>query len=83
MQPAVPFSPLPITAVRVFRLVKFRVETSDEKRHWVERVLDEQSEFIFELESAHFHAGLVARGVNRLAFDAAGRTCTTFLNGPL
>ncbi len=41
--PAAPFSPLPITAVRVFRLVKSRVKTSGEIRRWVKRVLHEQN----------------------------------------
>src|SRR4029077_18573699 len=80
---AVPFGPLPITAVGVFRLVKSRAETSGEKRHWIERVLDEQSEFIFKLESAHFHAGLIVRGVNRLAFQRPGERAHDLLQGPV
>ena len=70
--PAIPLSALSIAGVGVFRLVKPRVETSGEKRHRVKRVLDEQLEFIFQLEGAQYRARLVMPGVYGLAFQRPG-----------
>src|SRR6267378_5249903 len=70
--PAVALSALSIAGVRVFRLVKPRVETSGEKGHRVKRVLDEQLEFIFQLEGTQYRARLVMRGVYGLAFQRPG-----------
>src|ERR1700694_816447 len=70
--PAIPLSPLSIAGVGVLRLVKTGVETGGEKRHWGQRVLHEQNEFIFQLESAQFRAGFVVRGVHGLAFQWPG-----------
>src|SRR6266446_9398753 len=71
--PAIPLSALSIAGVRVFRLVKPRVEASGEKRHGVKRVLDEQLEFIFQLERTQYRARLVMRGVYGLAFQRPRR----------
>src|SRR5260370_41826991 len=61
--PAISLSALSIAGVRVFRLVKPRVEASGEKRHRVKRVLDEHREFIVQVEGAQYRAGLVMRVV--------------------
>src|SRR6266403_2023223 len=71
--PAISFRPLSIAGVRVCGLVQPGVETAGEKRHGIKRILDEQNEFIFQLESAQFRAGLVVRGVHRLAFQGPGK----------
>src|SRR5712664_2356762 len=72
--PAISFSPLSIAGVRVCGLVQPGVETGGEKRHGIKRILDEQNEFIFQPESAQSRAGLVVRGVHRLAFQRPGKS---------
>src|SRR5713226_7136129 len=73
--PPIALRPLSITGVRVLRLVNPRAEAGGEKRHRVKGILDEQNEFVFQLEHAQYRAGLVVRGGAPLCVPTAGRTC--------
>src|SRR5216683_5549706 len=81
--PPIALCPLSITVVRVLRLVNPRAEAGGEKRHRVKGILDEQDEFIFQLERAQYRAGLVVRGVHRFAFQRPGERAHDLLQRPV
>src|SRR5216684_3170406 len=81
--PPIALRPLSITGVRVLRLVNPRAEAGGEKRHRVKGILDEQDEFIFQLERAQYRAGLVVRGVHRFAFQRPGERSHDLLQRPV